>query len=227
MLLITRYKATAILTALNAAVFIARQLGADGSPLNLTGATDNPLAVVSYMFSHVYTLHFAANMIVLIFAGGILESRRGPWSVLLTYVAGGIAGGLLYAAACSMLGIVGTELSGASAATLALCAATLVTTPAISRRLKDTPAALTGMALIVAIILLGFRGSNPGGALAHLGGIVAGIVAGIIMSRKRPVSDPTTTSENPIIEKVRRSGYASLSPDERRGLRSSRPQNNG
>ncbi len=224
---ITRYKATAILTALNAAVFIARQLGASGQPLNLSAGADNPLAVLSYMFSHVYTLHFAANMAVLIFAGGILEARRGPWAVLLTYMGGGVAGGLLYAAACLMLGIGGAELSGASAATLALCAAALVTTPAISQRLKDTPAALMGMALIVAIILLGFRGANPGGALAHLGGIAAGILAGLIMSRKRGDDGHDDETDNPIIEKVRRSGYASLSPDERRELRSTGTSNNG
>ena len=69
--------------------------------------------------------------------------------------------------------------------------------------------------LAVVIVMWGMIGDNPGGSLAHLAGIAAGI-AGAMLLRRQPLSIDNTA----VINKAQQSGYASLSDDERARLNS-------
>ncbi|MDE6287346.1 MAG: rhomboid family intramembrane serine protease, partial [Muribaculaceae bacterium] len=173
------YPATALLAALNAAVYVAVLLGADTSTLSLAASPQSlaaaPWSAITYMFSHASLVHFAVNIAVLIVAGCKFESASGSLATLAVYLGGGLAGGLAFVIACSWTGVADATLTGSSAATLALCAAALCTIPGIINKLKETPAAAAGLALAVVIVMWGMTGDNPGGSLAHLAGIAAGI----------------------------------------------------
>lgn len=214
-----RFTATATLVAVNTAIYIAMLSGADTSLLHLSAArvAANPWTAFTYMFTHASTIHFAANVILLAVAGAILEHRCGPAAVVLSYIIGGIAGGLLFVGGCHLAATSEPFLTGASAATLSVCAATLATTPAIIARIKESKAAIGGIAMMLFIVLWGLGGKNPGGALAHAAGIVCGLaVALVIMRRHKPAAEPADQAE--IIDKARRSGYSSLSDEERKKL---------
>ncbi len=206
-----------LLSALNAAVYVAVLLGADTSSLALDASPGSlasaPWSAVTYMFSHASLVHFAVNIAVLIVAGCKFESAAGALATLAVYFGGGLAGGLAFVSACSWAGVADATLTGASAATLSLCAAALCTIPGIIRKLKETPAAGAGLALALVMVMWGMIGDNPGGSLAHLAGIAAGIAGAVIILRRRHVED-----NNDIITKARQSGYASLSPEERARL---------
>lgn len=215
------YPATALLAALNAAVYVAVLLGADTSSLNLDASlvslASTPWTALTYMFSHASLIHFVVNIAVLIVAGCKLESSAGSVATLVVYLGGGLAGGLAFVIACSWAGVAEASLTGASAATLALCAAALCTIPGIIQKLKQTPAAAAGVALSVVIVMWGMIGDNPGGSLAHLAGIAAGIAGALFLRRRREEFDNTA-----VINKAQQSGYASLNAEERARLNTRR-----
>lgn len=210
--------ATWILATLNAAVFVAALLGADTSSLNIAGSIlARPSAVLTYMFNHADFIHFATNVALLVVAGTIFERKAGPLKTVAVYFVGGIAGGVLFGVVCQMLDIEGVTLSGASAATLALCTAALCSSPGVVERLRHTPAAIAGIAMAAVVIFWGAAGDNPGGALAHLGGIAVGLaLTPVLMPRRRKRLPADDNSE--IITKARRSGFSSLTPEERKRL---------
>ncbi len=219
------YRTTAVLAAANAAVYIAAWAqGADTSPMSLPGdisiVIDRPWTLITYMFSHAHPWHFALNLVVLIVAGALYEYRRGHAALLAAYLTGGIAGGALFVAAASSAGPSQASLAGASAAALAVCAAIPASINNIVNLLR-TPAAVLGIIFSIVLILWGLLGPNPGGSIAHIGGIAAGIACGLLA---RP-AQPSTVDISDIIDKVRTSGYASLTDDERKKLAHSQKVN--
>lgn len=217
------YPATTLLAALNAAVYVAVLLGADTSALALDASpvtlASAPWSALTYMFNHASLIHFAVNIIVLIVAGCKFESTVGAFATIAVYLGGGLAGGIAFVIACSWAGVADASLTGASAATLALCAAALCTVPGIIQKLKQTPAAAAGLALACVMVMWGMIGDNPGGSVAHLAGIAAGIGGALILRRRRQDSDIDNTD---VINKAQQSGYASLSSEERTRLNSHR-----
>lgn len=212
------YRTTAVLTAANAAVYIAAWAqGADIAPLSLPGdladALARPWALLTYMFSHVHPWHLALNLIVLIVAGALYEYRRGHAAMLATYLTGGIAGGVIFIAAATVAGSTQATLMGASAAALAVCAAIPASIREIGPLLR-TPAAIIGIVFSISLILWGLFGQNPGGNIAHLAGIAAGIACGLFTRSAKP----TAIDNSDIINKAHTSGFASLTDDERKRL---------
>lgn len=219
------YWATAVLAVANAAVYIAAWAqGADtawlSQPGDMAAAAVRPWTLLTYMFSHAYPGHLAVNLAVLIIAGALYERRAGHTGLAGAYLGGGVAGGLIFTAAASAAGSAHASLTGASAAVLAVCAALPASDRNIAARLRRTPAALAAIGLGLAAILWGLRGANPGGSVAHIGGIAAGIVCGLfVRPPRRTISD-----HSEILDKARTSGFASLTDDERKKL--AQPQQN-
>ena len=208
-----RYTGTIILAVLNAAVYTAMVAGADVSPLYLQGSSPSVTAFITYMFTHTGLMHFAVNLAVIIFAGSLLE-RISSWTrLMVVYLCGGISGGLLFCVACKLTGVDGQTLTGASAAALALCVAAMTWRGNIKRRFKSCPTAITGLVLGMIIVLWGLVAGNPGGSLAHLGGIAAGLLLSLLRVRRGEATDV-----RPVLDKALMSGYSSLSDNERRVL---------
>lgn len=188
-----------------------------------------PWTILTYMFTHISFIHLTVNMLWLL---GIGPALRGDGQrTALTYIAGGVTGGMAFICMSTMLPDTGTitgetGLAGASAAVAAIITSAAILYP--ERRMKLLPAVeikLIWLALAaLATLLIGCPLWSPPG-VAHAGGIIAGIAAGTTMrkretrtTRRAMLNARIITRRQAILHKAGRSGFASLSEDERREL---------
>lgn len=200
--------------------------------LALPATADNPwqhlMSPVTYMFTHIDFWHLLINCLWLAWFGNMLGEVAGKRWVVPVYVCGGIAGAIFYLAFSSVIlrdSITpGTMLLGASAATLALIAATIIITP--GRRVTlafigtfplKWIAAVAGVIFILAAFEM-----EPGQTAAHLGGVAAGCLWGAgwqtVTRRKMQrmkKSARQRVGQAALLQKVRRNGYASLTRAEK------------
>jgi len=195
-----------------------------------------PWSVVTYMFTHVSFFHFLFNMLWLYWFGIVLLDAHTDRELLQIYLCGGLAGGIFYLSAGNLIAGFphGAGLCGASAAVMAVMTAAAVRFP--DRKFNLFIFGEIKLKWIaVASILLAFLGigggGNAGGGIAHAGGVAAGLCHALI--KRKPVIvnrreiDPkrveTTFRKageelarlDQLLDKVRLSGYASLSKKER------------
>lgn len=151
-------RTTLILAGTNVAVFVALCIAAgifvmlDRSTATLTdflslpasvrSLAHAPLSPVTYMFTHTGFIHLAVNMLWLIGFGAMF--RGSSTTLLLTYLAGGLAGAAAYLSVGAIAPIISNSnlipeesvrlilnspLSGSSAAVMAVVTATAILTP--------------------------------------------------------------------------------------------------
>ena len=204
----------------------------------------HPWAIVTYMFLHAGFGHLFFNMLMLYFGGIMccryLGSKRFGWIYFLC----GVAGALLYLLVYNLFPVGRTQVSmlvGASAAVLGVFIAVAVYIPnqEVSFWLVRTftfKMKYVAIAFVV-IDLLSISRSNPGGHIAHLGGALAGWLYVLFMRRQeqwersnrsgsrrpqggRPLSDDEYNQRriDAILDKISKSGYESLSREEKEFL---------
>lgn len=260
-----RWPVTARFIAVNAVVFLVLRLAViagllagvrdilpsvlsmvelPGSPVALARA---PWTVVTYMFAQYDILHLFFNMVWLWWFGSIFMFRCSGSQLFVLYLYGGLAGALLFIGACVCFPFIGMgagRLIGSSAAVMAIVTATAVLMPDFGMRLfLFGEVRLKWIALVsILLVLVGVTGDNAGGEMAHVGGILVGLLFGLQMRRGRDITAPVrhlfarparrsapprsnpSSARSPqreldeILDKIRRSGYASLTADERRRL---------
>lgn len=133
------------------------------------------------MFLHFGIQHLMNNMVCLIFLGDMLESIVGPVKYLIIYLAGGLGGNLL-----SLWMEQRRELyvvsAGASGAIFAVIGALLY----IVLRNKGHVGTLNGRGIAIMAFLSVLQGFTETGTdnAAHVGGLLAGFVLGILLYRK-------------------------------------------
>ncbi len=159
-----------------------------GLPLQPSEFIVKPWTFITYMFAHDGFLHIIFNMLWLYWFGRILAEYMGGAKVVNLYVLGGLAGALLYVTVFpSMLSLLsgGADVSnfsgnmvGASAGVLAVVFGTATLMPNYTVYLLFLgPVKIKYIALFSLImVILKIDGSNSGGELAHLGGIIIGYV---------------------------------------------------
>ena len=137
----------------------------------------------SYMFLHSGFFHYFFNMIGLYVFGNLLSDFIPRRSIVPLYLLGGLAGGLFYLLAYHSFpvfhaAINESYLTGASAAVMALLGTLAALQPNFS-----VPLILFGQVRIKYIALfyviadlLMIKEGNAGGHLAHLGGMLFGVV---------------------------------------------------
>jgi len=173
------------LITINVALFIAGEIFPSFGNELFTRAAQHPTLVdrgewwrlLSACFLHGSILHVVFNMYALWLFGPLLERRFGSWSFVSLYLAGGVAGGMLFQLAGSDAWAV-----GASGAIFALLGALLVA----SYRQRHTPAggAVFGQLLVLLVINLALPLFVPNIAWqAHVGGLVAGALIGAVWDR--------------------------------------------
>lgn len=190
--------------------------------VGVDGARPWPWTFLTYMFVHDSLLDLLFNMLWLWLFARIVMEFSTPRQLLLCYVLGGLGGGLLFWGAAAA-GLTGGVLLGASAAVLALIAYAGVRIPYLKLNLMLIGAvSVRAIALIAAVLsLLPFLLGNGGGGWAHLGGLLAGVGYALYMRRARRfriVRPSEKKTLDDLLDKVRRSGYSSLTKDERRQL---------
>lgn len=145
------------------------------------GAAVTPLIVEGKEYYRLFTsmfLHFGAehllyNMLMLIFLGDTLEKMAGKIPYLLIYLAGGMAGNILSAAAEIKTGIFAVS-AGASGAVFAVLGALCFSVILNKGKLQD----YSGRRLLLMAVLSVIQGMTASGInnWAHVGGLVSGFI---------------------------------------------------
>lgn len=215
-------------------------------PADMSQFLARPWTIVTYMFAQFDVFHFIFNMLWLYWFGLLLTEILPSRRTLGLYLGAGLVGGLTFMAGSALLpGLPeGGVLIGSSASVLAIVTATALLMPDREIGLLF----IGGVKLkwvALAMILLDFINigtGNTGGHIAHLTGAITGAAFAICIRREssrrnrrcsapaRPATSPevATASTRPsdlsdseldrILDKIRQSGYASLTADERRNL---------
>lgn len=193
---------------------------------------------LTYMVTQYDASHLIFNMMWLAWFGMFMQCAAGNRGVVATYLAGGVMGGVAFILWSTSADGSSTEgLVGASAAVMAVAVAVTITEP-------DKPVGIPLLGewrlkwvslVMIAVCVVCFSGYNPGSDAAHAGGALAGVVCGLYARRRRigrsrvsvsPCVPPSTVDLSltdsrlldALLDKIRRSGYDSLSPDERASL---------
>jgi membrane associated rhomboid family serine protease/Tfp pilus assembly protein PilF len=189
---IFRPVATYSLIALNVAVYVLMTLkgaspwnptpqqlipwGADFGPLTLTS---QPWRMITAAFVHIGFLHVLLNMVSLYYLGALAEAIYKRTAYLLIYVLSGVAGcvgSLMFfpltvsaGASGAIFGIVGALIGAFKFGRLRL-------PPEVVKRELTTLFVFTGFNLLYGVVRTGLNNA------AHLGGLAAGSLMGIIIA---------------------------------------------
>jgi membrane associated rhomboid family serine protease len=181
------------LIALNVLIFVI-ELAVGGYPvtvdnpvvrlLGLSSAqlAQQPWTIISSIFVHGGFGHILFNMISLYFLGSFFFRAVGERSFLAVFFVGGLAGNALYLLLVppNVIGI------GASGAIFAIGGALAVLVPRVPVYILFIPIAMPLWVAILIFFLLSFLFAGVAWQ-AHLGGVLAGVVAGFILRRRGPM----------------------------------------
>jgi rhomboid protease GluP len=189
-----KFKPTYILIALNIAFYVYTSveggnfMNTSGDMLWLYGQVNGLVLYSGYyyqlftsMFVHASIAHLAGNMLFLLIFGLRGEEMFSLPEYLLVYFLGGLTGNLL-SLVLLPLNVPSVGASGAIFAMFGAC--TIYARRAVRQSIMG--------ALIYALFLL-FLSSGPGvNNLAHIGGLVTGLLVGYVLAAKRkPVTKYT------------------------------------
>lgn len=161
-------------------------------PASLDVLAKHPWTMATYMFLHEGFWHLFFNMWMLYFGAMLFVKQLTEKQLLLTYLIGGLAGGIFFVLAYNTFPALkdirmGSYVLGASASVLAILVAAAAYNPdyelnlLLIGRMKFKWLAI----IFVAIDVLSISVENPGGHIAHLGGAAFGFVYGLLL-RKAP-----------------------------------------
>ena len=150
-------------------------------PADVSQIVFKPWTIVSYMFLHEGFMHILFNMIVLYFGGTIFLSYLNGKKLVVTYLLGGLAGGLLYVLAFNSLPVFSKLASvsialGASASVMAILVAAATYVPNYIVRLMflgDVKFKHVAIGYVI-LDIISIPQGNAGGHIAHLGGALFG-----------------------------------------------------
>jgi membrane associated rhomboid family serine protease len=179
------------LIALNVVIFII-ELVVGGYPITVNNEvirflglarvllSQQPWTIISSIFVHGGFAHIIFNMISLYFLGSFFLRAAGERSFLAVFFLGGLAGNALYIllAPPNVIGI------GASGAIFAIGGALAVLVPRVPVYIFFIPIPMPLWMAILIFFLLSFLFSEIAWQ-AHLGGLVLGLIAGLIIKRRR------------------------------------------
>lgn len=140
---------------------------------------------LTYMFMHNGIFHILFNMLWLYWMGQLFEEYLGTRRITGLYIAGGLAGALVYALAYNFLPAFShspqlpfVTVAGASASVMAIVIATATLLPNYTLYLMFVgPVKLKWVALFYVLFdFLSIAGPNAGGEIAHLGGALLGFL---------------------------------------------------
>lgn len=190
----------------------------------VSGLFARPWSLASYMFTQYDFLHLAMNMISLWCFAALCGSSYGR-RLIYAYIIGGIAGGI-GAIMVQQFSVDSMAVAGASASVMAVMA--MVTAMHPNMRIELPMFGSTRLLNISVAIVLLLALCNADSPLAthitHLCGLVSGIALGLYWRiTPRPAVRPSQETEcrdslDSLLDKIRRSGYGSLTAAQQRRL---------
>lgn len=189
-------------------------------PPTFEGVAERPWTLVTYMCTQCDFRHLLVNMLWLGGFGTLLGRDVGGLRVLALYLFGGLAAAGMFLLSSLTPFAAAEPLAGASGSVIALTVAAGVVAP--GRKVKLTYIGEFSMRQVVPLALLAFFFCSLPEAMAHAGGLLAGIAAALIWRRAaRPakVSEPIMPDEySALVAKANAEGYEALLPAEQRRL---------
>jgi membrane associated rhomboid family serine protease len=178
------------LIALNVLIFVL-ELAVGGYPITTGNSvvlllglarvllSHQPWTIITAIFVHAGFAHILFNMISLYFLGSFFLRAVGERSFLAVFFLGGLAGNALYVllAPPNVIGI------GASGAIFAVGGALAVLVPRVPVIVFPIPVRMPLWVAILIFFLLSFLFAGIAWQ-AHLGGVLAGVIAGFILRRR-------------------------------------------
>lgn len=160
-----------------------------GLPGSWTGFCRQPWGIATYMVSQTGILHLLFNLLWLLCFGRIALMVMLDRQLTFLYVGGGLAGGLAFLI-WNALSPTGSLLLGASASVMSLMVATAVYRPKLRLNLWliGEVGIITITVISILLTFLGAGGGNGGGQAAHIGGLIFGVWAGLMMCRQKDPS---------------------------------------
>jgi len=150
-------------------------------PANPGDLASRPWTMFSYMFLHINFWHIVFNMLWLFWFGRIFMEYLSSRQLLFTYLAGGLAGGLLYVLAYNIFPVFHTSLEasvalGASASVMAIVTAISFFVPNYSiQMLFIGRIRILYLAILLFVFdFIAIPAGNAGGHIAHIGGAFFG-----------------------------------------------------
>lgn len=195
-----------------------------------------PWTLFTYMFSQFDAWHLIFNMLMLYWIGHIFTFTSTSARLVILYISGGLVGATVFIFASLLApGLNQNDfLIGSSASVFAIMTAAAVAMPKLPVNLLffgEVQLRWIVIALIAVDLCLGAGGENIGGHIAHLGGVAAGLLYPYAVKlvnrlpKRKPVRKARVTSNindvrnlDEILDKIKHSGYSSLTPDERKEL---------
>jgi membrane associated rhomboid family serine protease len=185
-----RYRSTSenitpilVIVAINLLVLVATFFSGNLiSLLGLSGATffAQPWTIITSMFTHAGIMHLLFNMISLYFLGRFLLGLLGNRGFLITYIGGGIFGGIMFLLLASPFNIG----IGASGAVYALGGALVVLAPKMRVFIFPIPAPIPLWVAILIFLALSFLPQIAW--QAHIGGLIFGLIVGFYYRKRIP-----------------------------------------
>lgn len=144
---------------------------------------------VTSMFMHAGFLHLFVNMFSLFFVGSLIEKIIGRNRYIKFYLVAGIVSGLLFVLSSLIIqSDFNTYAVGASGALFGLIGLMMFLTPDLKVYIMFIPIpikikyAAPGMLILLWIISI--AGNIPIGNVAHLGGLLAGLIYGFYLKKR-------------------------------------------
>lgn len=157
--------------------FINRWIFLPSEPLQLLY---QPWSIFTYMFVHQGFFHILFNLLWLYFLGNLFQEYLGNRKLLKVYLYGGLLGAAFYLVGMNLIPVFADRsayLQGASAGVMAVIVgiATLLPNYAIRIFVWDIKLKYIAIFMVLSSVFE-MMGSNPGGNMAHLGGVVTGFL---------------------------------------------------
>lgn len=199
-----------------AADFISTYLSLSQQPQDIIY---RPWTLITYSIVQADIIQLLFNLLWLYCFGRLLLMRVSRFDILLLYIGGAVCGGLTFILSDRLFGLnIGGNLIGSSAAVISIATATAMMMPDLRIYLPLFGPTKTKWIVMLAVIFfcIGLSTPNAGGNLAHLGGVLSGLIGAIVISRKRKSDTMSETDEyNSLVSKIRGSGYDALSAKEK------------
>lgn len=182
-----------------------------------------PWTLATYMFTNESPLDLLFNCLWLWLFSRMLLEIGTPRQLLAAYLLGGLGGALLFVAAAAV-GLCGGILFGASASVIGIICFAAVRVPYMRLNLMFFgPVRFMWIGIIaVGLSMLTMASGNIGGAIAHIGGAMAGAAYALALRHRRGkfriIRPAEKKTLDELLDKVRRSGYTSLTASERKQL---------
>lgn len=187
------------LIGLNIVIFIITVLR-PGEVIGLLGLTpvllpQHPWTIITSMFVHGGPWHILFNMVALYFLGSFFIRAAGERGFLTVFFLGGLVGNALYVLLGYLalwevvppsLGHPFTPGVGASGGIFALAGALAVIVPRVPVFIFFIPIPIPLWIAVIILLALSFLPSGIAWQ-AHLGGLVLGLIAGLILRRRKRI----------------------------------------